>query len=266
MNLLCILDMKICSFNLSILILSSLFLRSESLADDFSAKVENLKKSQMALDQMIGPYRALSGFKDTQTKMGRDEEEKAPILRIHNTSSRLQASTGKLLFGKTFNRLVVGSEKSPVIIELKGDQQSFSQLRAIGTATQGSTPGRITIEIQKIIFKGGAAKPVNGIALDKDGALGVEAQVISQKALTISGAMASSFISGIAASEQTTTSNPFGFESTQRSPRNALLGGLAQTAADQSKRLIEDATSEKPVLIVESNTEVTIMLQEEMRF
>ena len=255
------------SFNFSIVVLSILNLRLETLADDFSAKVDNLKKSQMALAQMISPYRALSGFKDSQSKIeGGDDERKSPILQMHNSPSRLQAQTGKLLFGKTFNRLIVGTDKSPVIIELKGNQQSFSQLRAIGTATQGSTPGRVSIEIQKIIFNGGSAKSVNGIALDKDGAIGVEAQVISQKALSVAGAMASSFVSGLAASQQSVSSNPFGFESTNRSPKNALLGGLAQTAADQSKRLIEESTSEKPVLIVEANTEVSIMIQDEVRF
>jgi len=90
--------------------------------------------------------------------------------------------------------------------------------------------------------------------------------VLSQKALSVAGAIASSFVSGLAASQQSVTSNAFGFESTQRSPRNTILGGLAQTAADQSKRLIDEATSEKPVLIVEPNTSVTIMFQEEVRF
>ena len=239
---------------------------NDAKSDDFESRVQNLKRSQASLDQMIGPYKTISGFKEPSARHGGDEERKASIIQIHNSPSRMQAEVGKLLFGRTFNRLIVGTDKSPVIIELKSNQQSFSQLRAIGTAQQGSTPGRINIEIQKIVFKGGGSKAVSGIALDKDGASGVEAQVVSQKALSIAGSMASSLISGIAASQQSTTSNAFGFQSTQTTPRNALLGGLAQTAADQSKRLIEEATSEKPVLIVEANTEVSIMLQEEVRF
>ena len=235
-------------------------------ADDYSDRVQALKKNQANLDQMISPFRSLSGFKESSALLGEDGEKKHPIIQFHNSPNKMQAEVGKLLFGRTFNRLIVGTEKSPVIIELKSGQQSFSDLRAIGTASQGSTAGRINIEITKIVFKGGSSKAVNGLGLDKNGAFGIEAQVISQKALSVAGAMASSLISGVAASQQTSSTNAFGFQSIQTTPHNALLGGLAQTAADQSKRLIEESTSEKPVMVVESNTEVAIMLQEEVRF
>lgn len=258
--------MKTSNFTLGMLILGTLKFNLVN-AGDFNSQVENLKKNQSALDQMISPYRALSGFKDSQLPSNtQNEDHKSSILQFHNPTTQLQAQSGKLLFGKTVNRLVVGGEKNPVIIEIKSGQGSFSGLRAIGVVTQASTSGRLSIEIQKIVFKGGTTKLINGVALDQDGALGIEAQVISQKALSVAGAIASSFISGLAASQQTVSSNAFGFESTQRSSRNAILGGLAQTAADQSKRLIDESTSEKPVLILEANSQVTIMLQEEVRY
>ena len=72
--------------------------------------------------------------------------------------------------------------------------------------------------------------------------------------------MASSFVSGIAASQQTQAPTAFGFSQTERNGRNALLQGLSQTAADQSKRLIEDVTAEKPVLVVEAGTAVSVYL------
>lgn len=253
-------------FNLSILILSMLNL-GIACASEFSNQVDRLHQSQQTLDDRISPFRALSGFRssDSENKSVNREKE-SPIFHIHNSFSNLQAPVGKLLFGKIYNRLVIGSDKSPVIVVLNDGQKSFSGLRAIGTAIQSSTSGRVSIEIQKIIFRSGIAQTVSGLVLDTEGALGLTAQVISQKALTVAGALASSFVSGLASSQQSVTSNAFGFESTQRSPRNALLGGLAQTAADQSKRLIEESTSEKPVLILEANTEVSIMLQEEVRF
>ena len=249
------------------LILGILKMRPDTFADDFHSKVDQLKKSQANLDQLMLPFRASNGFANSSAAdLQKSDDQRTPILQFHNPTTQLQAQTGKLLFGKLVNRLVVGGEKNPAIIEIKSGQGSFSGLRAIGFATQASTPGRLSIEIQKVVFKGGLSKPINGIALDQDGALGIESQVISQKALSVAGAIASSFVSGLAASQQSVTSNAFGFESTQRSPRNAILGGLAQTAADQSKRLIDESTSEKPVLILEADTEVTIMIQDEVRF
>jgi len=255
------------SFKYSLLVLGILNLRLDTQADDFQSKVETLKKSQASLDQLMMPFRASTGVAGSNSSdHEQNDDRKSPILQFHNPTTQLQAQTGKLLFGKLVNRLVVGGERNPAIIEIKSGQGLFSGIRAIGYATQSSTPGRLSIEVQKVVFKSGLAKPINGVALDQDGALGVEAQVISQKALSVAGAIASSFVSGLAASQQSVTSNAFGFESTQRSPRNAILGGLAQTAADQSKRLIDEATSEKPVLILEPNTEITIMIQDEVRF
>ena len=53
---------------------------------------------------------------------------------------------------------------------------------------------------------------------------------------------------------------------TQPGNRNGVLQGVAQTAADQSKRLIDDATKEKPILVVEPETKISLYLDEEVRF
>ena len=107
--------------------------------------------------------------------------------------------------------------------------------------------------------------PVKAVALDDTGAFGLQAQVFSGKAIAVAGAMASGFISGFAASQQGQTQTPFGFSQVQPTVRNSLLQGVAQTAADQSKRLIEDATKESPVLVVDAGTPVTGLTQEEVR-
>ena len=75
--------------------------------------------------------------------------------------------------------------------------------------------------------------------------------------------MAASFLTGYASAQQTTSTNAFGFSETQATGRNALLQGVAQTAADQSKRMIEDATQEKPVLVVSPGTKLSIMFRED---
>lgn len=245
--------------------LSLLIIGCRAVADDFSASVRTLQEQQGELAKMIMPYKSLPGLKGGSALGSTDEKPKS-ILTLHNSATRLQAPIGKLLFGKTVNRLVVGTESSPVLVELKDQQGGFSGLRIMGTATQSSTPGRLNIQAQRVVFRSGSSQLVQGMILDQEGAQGIGAQVLSQKALTIAGALGSSFISGLAAAEQSTSTNAFGFETTQRSARNSLLGGLAQTAADQSKRFIEEATSEKPVLILDAGTQVTVLLQEEVRF
>ncbi len=82
----------------------------------------------------------------------------------------------------------------------------------------------------------------------------------------IAGSIAGSFISGYAASQQTQQTTAFGFSQPQTGARNGVLQGVAQTAADQSKRLIEDATKEKPILVVEPDTKVSLYLDEEIKF
>ena len=248
-------------------ILSLLLLSSLTLADEYTQNLKSLQKSQNDLNQLMAPYRTLSHLKDQASDNAPTENGKLkPLIQIHNSITRLQASPGKLLFGKTATRLVVGGEASPALIDLNTDQGVFSELRIIAIATQGATAGRLHLQTQKIIYRSGNTQSLQGVILDDQGALGIAAQVISQKALSVAGALGTSFISGLAASEQSTSANAFGFETTKRSTRNSVLGGLAQTAADQSKRFIDEATNEKPVLILDSGTNVTIFVQDEVKF
>jgi hypothetical protein len=163
-------------------------------------------------------------------------------------------------------RLVVGADGAPALVELDQGQGAFSSMRVMGMARQSGTAGRLSLEFQRLLFRTGRAISILGVGLDSEGSYGLVAQVFSQKAWAVAGAMASSFVSGLAASQQSQTVNAFGFSQAQPTGRNALLQGVAQTAADQSKRMIEEATAEKPVLVVEEKTSVTILIQEEVRF
>jgi hypothetical protein len=141
----------------------------------------------------------------------------------------------------------------------------FSGLKLKGTARQGANPERVQLDLGRLILNGGKTLHVAAQALDKDGASGLKADVLSAKAWAEAGALAGSFVSGIASAYQTQTTNGLGFTTVQPTGRNALLQGVAQTAADGSKRLLEEATREKPVLIVEPDTEVTVFFDEEVR-
>jgi len=193
------------------------------------------------------------------------DQAKTPLIQIHNPWVTAQLRSGRLLFGKTLQRLVVSSEPAPCLLELDSDQGPLSGVRVQGVARPSSTEGRMQMELSRILF---SAKTVgfSGVALDERGALGVPAEVFSQKAWMVAGAMAGSFLSGLASAQTTYSTGAFGLAQPNVSPRNSILGGLAQTGADQSKRLIEEATSEKPILVVEAGTSVVVFVNEEVTF
>ena len=60
--------------------------------------------------------------------------------------------------------------------------------------------------------------------------------------------------------------SPIGITQNQITPRNSILQGVAQSAADQSKRLIDEATEEKPVFILKPGADVSIYFTEEVRY
>lgn len=188
------------------------------------------------------------------------------LFNVHGDLTRRQIPVGRLIFGRTHVRLIVGGEESPVIVELDSDQGTLSGLRLLGKARPSSTEGRVLLEFDRILFPAGKATPIRAQALDEAGALGISAESFSSKALSIAGSMASSFVSGLAASQITETQTPFGFSRTEPSSRNGILHGIAQSSADQSKRLIEDSTREKPILVIEPGTPVTVLVNEEVRW
>jgi hypothetical protein len=233
---------------------------------DFRAGTQSIASKQSALDQALARIGVPLESGRGAVLRSDEDSRKGGLFRVHAQMATLQAPSGKFLFGRLVHKLVVPADGAPAIVELSAGQGSFSGLRIMGTAKHGSSGDRVVIEFGKLLFKGGSSFHLQAVALDESGALGVPAYVMSQRALSVTGALASSFISGVAASQQTLVANPFGFQAAQPTGRNAVLQGLSQTAADQSKRLIEQATAEKPVLILEPMTEVSVLIQDDVRF
>ena len=252
--------------NLSLLILSSVSIKA-AVGSDYQSSLRRLGESQSQLDQslrQLGVHQ--SGWGEPVTRDQADGRKKTPLFQVHSDLKEPRLPLGRFIFARVVNRLVVAGEGSPSVVEVLSDQGSLSGMRLVGIARQSSNPSRVSIEFKNLVFRGGRAIPIQATALDESGAYGLSAQVVSQKALSVMGAMASSFVSGLAASQQSQAVNAFGFQQTQTTGRNAVLQGLAQTAADQSKRLIDEATAEKPILIVEPETPVTVLVQEEVRW
>lgn len=232
---------------------------------DFRAEAERLQRNGDRIDAQMRSMGFLLNGKSMLA--GEDERNaKARLFTVHAESTGLRAPAGKRLMAQISNRLVVGPEGSPVIITINDGQGLFSGLTVLGQAKQASTEGRLYIDFDRLVFRSGKVVAIKGTALDEAGTYGLKAQVLSSKALMVAGSIAGSFITGYAASQQTTAQNAFGFMQTQPGARNGVLQGVAQTAADQSKRLIEDATKEKPVLVVEPDAKVSLYLDEEVRF
>ncbi len=236
--------------------------------DEYQGRAARLHASQKSTDTVIGRLGAEVGFSPIapQGLGGSREEKTPPLFKVHAELSASRIPTGKLLYGRLLNRLVVGPDGSPALLVLDDGQGFLSGIRVMGMARQAGTAGRLTFELNKLLARTGQSVALQATGLDSAGAYGVEAQVFSGKALALGGAMASSFVSGLASAQQTQTINALGFAAPQTTGRNALLQGLAQTAADQSKRLIDEATAEKPILVVEAETPIVVLVQEEVRF
>ncbi|OFZ06125.1 MAG: hypothetical protein A2X97_02205 [Bdellovibrionales bacterium GWA1_52_35] len=236
-------------------------------ADQYERQLNEIRERSGAIDTKMAKLGFVSGRNPSRKGMDDEARESGgKILQIYAAPKILQAQAGRVIIGKITNRLVVAGDGSPAIIELAYDQGIFSGLSVLGKAAISSSPGRLLINCERLVLRSGKVIPVEAVAMDSDGAFGLAAQVVSGKALAVAGAMAGSFVSGLAASQQSEAMTPFGFTQTERTGKNAVLQGLAQSAADQSKRLIDEATKEKPVLIVETGTQVGLYFNEEVRF
>lgn len=230
---------------------------------DFASRVARIRSRQGEIDSALRGLGVKAG--PVPNDRAEIQKERGVLLVQHGSLRATRVPAGQLWFGKLRNRLVVGADGSPALIDLDDRQGFASKLRATGVARQSGTHGRVSIEIQRLLLRTGKAVALNATALDAVGGYGLEAEVVSQKLFALGGAMASSFVTGAALSQQTQSVNAMGFSQTQPTGRNAILQGLAQTAADQSKRFIDEYTQEKPVLVVEAGTELVVLVQEEVR-
>jgi hypothetical protein len=232
----------------------------------YPQRVAAVRESQVDVDQALLKLGRSVGFDPNSSGNDQREEKPKALFQIHTALATTQLPQGKLLFGRLVNRLVVGSDGSPVLIEFDPEQGFLSGLRAMGLARQAGADGRVSIDLTRLLTRTSSAVTIHGTGLDSDGAFGLPAQVFSGKALAVGGAMASSFIAGLASAQQSQATTALGFSQVQPTGRNAILQGVAQTAADQSKRLIEESTAEKPVLVVDALTPVTVLVQEEAKW
>jgi hypothetical protein len=250
-----------------ILALLSLVSNSDAEDADYQKRLSNLKESQAQTQVMLNQLGGFSSTRSPAISSNEEEDErKRPIFKVHSELRTNRIRTGSVFRGANLNRLIVGGEPAPGIIQLDDNQGNMSGLKLLASVRPSGTDGRIHLEINRLLLRSGRVITVNAVGLDSAGSQGLQAHVFSGKALAVLGSIASSFVAGVAAAQQAQTTNAFGFTQNQTTGRNAILGGVAQTAADQSKRLIDESTSEKPVLVLDENTPIAIFFNEEVKF
>lgn len=233
--------------------------------DSFSLRTRRLRLLESQTDKEISKL----GFTDpADTDVPNVETKLEVLLTNFSSEKKIQVQLGSFLYGRTIQKLVVGPEGAPTIIELNSNEGILGNFRVNCKARHSATPERVQIECTHLVAPSGKTFQTKAVVTDKNGSLGLKAQVLSQKGLLVAGAIGTGFLSGTAAAlqpDQYSQSQSLGFQKAP-SARNLILQGVAQSSLDQSKRLIEQATNEKPILILNPQTPVALYFEEEVRF
>lgn len=193
-----------------------------------------------------------------RSSYGRQEDLRPPILQIHAlpTSSRIPA--GGLAFGKTYLRLLIGDESSPIQVRISegGRFPTLTGLKALGAATQ--VRGRVFAEFDRLVTRSGKVIAIKAQLLDRTGALGVKGERENSKLLEIAGGVGL----GILASPKEDAS-PFGF---QEVPRQTPSERMKSSLFTETRNYLREQVRETPVLRLDEETGVTLLFKEEVRF
>jgi hypothetical protein len=235
-------------------------------SSEYDRQAQRLKADILATEREMERLGLSSQRPASVSERGnKPDVRKFPLIQFVETKKSLIAPPGKILWGVILERIVLSSEPHPIRVRLLQDQGVFSRLTVLGVARPSSTQGRIHFDLDRMVLSTGSVETIAAVGVDEQGSLGVVSHVLSSKALATAGALGTGLLSGVAAGSQSMNQGSLGFTQPEASPRNALLQGLAQAASDQSKRLIDDATKEKPTMILEPGAQVGVLLQSEVR-
>lgn len=188
----------------------------------------------------------------------KENEDKKIFFKVHALPSSTFIPNGGIVFGKTYFRLLVGGEVSPITVIFLPDNKYplLDGARAHGTASQNR--GRIFAEFNRLVLRSGRVIPIQAQALDENGSLGLKGESESSRLLEVAGGVG---LGLIAESEDRT--NPFGLiDSARKSAGERVRNSLLQ----ESRDYLRDKIKETPVLRVNENTGLTLQFNEEVRF
>lgn len=221
-----------------------------------------------AFDQEVGRVSALrdraqnllfrAGGSPKNGKNSREEEGKNTFFKVQALPSSTFIPNGGIAFGKTYFRLLVGGEASPITVTLSPENKYplLDGAKAHGTASQNR--GRVFAEFNRLVLRSGRVIPIQAQALDENGSLGLKGENENSKLLEIAGGVGL----GIIAEPEDRTS-VFGFvDSARKSAGERVRSSLLQ----ESRDFLREKFKETPVLRVNENTGLTLQFNEEVRF
>lgn len=236
----------------ALLILATLPLvaAAESYEEGMNRLEKLHQRTQGLLDQAGVPH-------SSRASQRSEKEERPRILKVQELPSSAFLAPGALAFGKTYLRLLVGGEGSPLEAIVEESRYPFLQgARVLGTATQ--VRGRIFGDFDRLLLRSGKVIPIQATLLDSSGALGVKGENENSKSLEVAGGVA---LGLLASPKDTTTAFSFAQEareSTGQRLRNSLL--------HESRDYLRNKFKESSVLRLNENTAVVIRFQEGVKF
>jgi len=225
-----------------------------SFSSTFSDGVENMKKLRERAEHLL----LRGGFTLQENIKNQTENSPKNILQVHNYPQDFFIPAGALTYGKNHFRLLVGSEPSPaqIIFSNSNKYQFLCGLKLLGIATQNKD--RIFMEFDRLILRSGKTIPIKATLLDIYGSLGVKGKKQNSKLLEVAGEAAL----GILDNSKNEQEN-FGFaqKESSKSTKDRIKISLLQ----ESKDYLQEELKEKPVLLLEEETPVTILFKEELQ-
>lgn len=232
----------------------SLFLAEFCLANEFTTglgRIDAIHERANDLLKQAGVYGEIG-----TNENGPGEKSKA-ILNLHDLSTGRRISEGALLYASTKFRLLVGSQPSPVQVNLNASDKFpwTESLTLSGVATQNS--GRIFIEFDRLFLPSGKAVNVQAVALDPVGSLGLKGSRENSKLLELAGGTALGLLTA-------PDNNPdvFGYGSVVR---KSARERMRESLLDESKNYIRDELKDTPVLRVDMDTPLTVLMKGEVK-
>lgn len=223
-------------------------------ADDFSSRLNRIGEIH---ERANGLLRQAGVLEEERNENGTEGKPGGRFLKVHDLSQSRQVSEGALLFGRSVFRLIVGSESSPVQVRLKSSEQFpwTEGLLVTGSATQSG--GRIFVEFNRLLLRSGKAISIQGVALDPAGSLGLKGEKENPKLLEVAGGTALGLLTA-----PDDTPDVLGFGSVIR---KSSKDRLRESLLGETKNYIKDELKENPVLRLDMDTPITVLVKEEVR-
>jgi Bacterial conjugation TrbI-like protein len=209
---------------------------------------------------------SIAGFSSSAGRKGSRQLSASQIVKPEaGTSGGLPSGT--TIPARLINRVVTADAKSPVIAIVTQDVSSISGLtiptgtKVLGNAQSDSSEERVQVTFHTLVFEDGHEQAFSALAVMPDGSAGLVGDYHSQILKKESGRFLGNFVSGFAEGFKDRQQGGFGMPYEPGNLKNALLGGVSDSAADQAKAYAEGMSKVTPYITVEAGTPLLLYLE-----